>query len=537
VDSAAQLGAWFGRVVGAGLDPNAACRTVVTTYNADRILTPRPLAADTVAQSRKMVNVNAAGEAAIRVALAAALSEADPNIIGINEKVLQITANLRDYIDDDDEITVIPGGSSLYYGFERPCIYLSEIACRQWKDPDTGELHASYAVELYRPYFEDRDPQAGEWKLVIDNPSTSDVDMEIVWSGSRRFHVLLAEDSKASLKEYVSFSDAEEPTDTMPLFGYSQSSYGKATQDLGKAAIEAGATISLQRRVRSSGKWIVVDYKRVPDGWIAADGTARSFQRDISANKCIRRLWAADVSIPGLGSAVGNYVDAQHPETIQAHPANKPLTNIGELGMILSRSAYSMQEGVLPAECLIDLCNPAYRKLFNYLTVIDPAQHVGIAAGETRILGRININTAPAFVLAQLPWMQYEDTEPYQKAKAIVAYRDNYGPYKSIGDLMQVDPLCMLARDSKDNQHNDTPRGPDLTPDKARDDQEERDLIFTRISNLVTVRSDVFTAYVLLRIGTNGPQKRIMAILDRSRVNAAGDKVRIAAQYPVPDPR
>jgi hypothetical protein len=28
-----------------------------------------------------------------------------------------------------------------------------------------------------------------------------------------------------------------------------------------------------------------------------------------------------------------------------------------------------------------------------------------------------------------------------------------------------------------------------------------------------------------------------VAILDRSKVNSAGDKVRIAAQYPVADPR
>ena len=538
VDSDAQLGAWFGRVAGTGLDPNSGYRTIATTYNADRIITPKPLTTDTEAKRRKMVNVNMADESDIRAALAAAISEADPNGIGINEKVLQITANLRDYIDDDDEITVIPGGSSLYYGFERPCIYLSEVAYRQVKDPDTGALHASYAVELYKPYFEDHDPQSGDWKLVIDNPSISDVEMNIAWSGSRRFHVLLAEDSAASLqKDYVSFTDPQEPADTMPLYGYNRSSYGKAAQDLGQAAIESGATISLQRRVRSAGKWIVVDYKRVPDNWIAADGVARSLQRDISVHKCIRQLWSSDASTPALGNAVGNYVDTKRPDIIQAHPANKPLRNIGELGMILARSAYSVPEGALAKDCLVDLQNPAYRRLFNYLTVIDPSRHPGTVAGETRIMGRINVNTAPAFVLAQLPWMQYEDVAPFQKAGAVVAYRDSHGPYKSIGDLMQVDSLGVLDRDGKDNQHNDNPRGPDLTPDTARDDMEERDLLFTRISNLVTVRSDVFTAYVLVRIGINGPQKRIMAILDRSKVSSAGDKVRIVAQYPVPDPR
>jgi hypothetical protein len=308
---------------------------------------------------------------------------------------------------------------------------------------------------------------------------------------------------------------------------------------MGQATFEAGATISLQRRVPSAGKWIVVDSKRVPDGWMVADNVARSLQRDIGPHKCLRRLWAAEAqtSIPGLGNATGNYVDSQRPEVIQAHPADRPLTNIGELGMVLARSAYGVPEGATAADCLVDLRNPIYRKLFNYLTVIDPAQHPGLAANETRIMGRININTAPAFVLAQLPWMRYEDPSPFQKANAIVAYRNSHGPFETIGDLMQIDPLCLSAFDNKDNQHDDAPRGPDLTPDTARDDMEERDLIFTRISNLVTVRSDVFTAYLLVRIGTSGPQRRIIAILDRSGVNAAGDKVRIVAQYPVPDPR
>ena len=58
---------------------------------------------------------------------------------------------------------------------------------------------------------------------------------------------------------------------------------------------------------------------------------------------------------------------------------------------------------------------------------------------------------------------------------------------------------------------------------------------FDRISNLVTVRSDVFTAYILVRIGPNGPQKRVIAILDRSGVTPTGGKVKIVAIQPVPD--
>ena len=77
---------------------------------------------------------------------------------------------------------------------------------------------------------------------------------------------------------------------------------------------------------------------------------------------------------------------------------------------------------------------------------------------------------------------------------------------------------------------------PALTPaDGGSDIFELRDAIFTRISNLITVRSDVFTAYILVRIGPNGPQKRVIAILDRSEVPKK--PVKIIAIQPVPDPR
>ena len=73
--------------------------------------------------------------------------------------------------------------------------------------------------------------------------------------------------------------------------------------------------------------------------------------------------------------------------------------------------------------------------------------------------------------------------------------------------------------------------------DGVGDAFEQRDAIFARISNLVTVRSDVFTAYILVRIGTDGPQKRVVAILDRSGVTPAGGKVKIIAIQQVPDAR
>jgi hypothetical protein len=170
--------------------------------------------------------------------------------------------------------------------------------------------------------------------------------------------------------------------------------------------------------------------------------------------------------------------------------------------------------------------------------------HHGQPQNETRVKGRININTAPAFVLAQLPWMRYrynsvtqtvEDT--FDRAMKVVQYRNGNLAFKSTAGLMQVPEMRELASDTSNNGFDVVPRGPDLTPDTVVDDLEERDLIFTRISDLVTVRSDVFTAYVLVRIGTDGPQKRVVAILDRSRVKSASDPVRVLALEQTPDPR
>jgi DNA uptake protein ComE-like DNA-binding protein len=207
--------------------------------------------------------------------------------------------------------------------------------------------------------------------------------------------------------------------------------------------------------------------------------------------------------------------------------------------MVFAKSAYDVAPASTAAGLLLDLREPNYVNLFKYLTVMDPAaQNVsGMSTSETRIKGRINVNTAPAFVLAQLPWMQSGDGSLFEKARAVVDHRDSYGAYETIAALMQVTALHGLALDSLDNQHDDTPRGPDLTPDTALDDFEERDLIFTRISDLTTVRSDVFTAYIVVRIGTDGPQKRMMVIFDRSGVLSASDPVEIVAVHQVPDPR
>jgi hypothetical protein len=240
---------------------------------------------------------------------------------------------------------------------------------------------------------------------------------------------------------------------------------------------------------------------------------------------------------------------------IQAHPANTGFTNVGEIGMVLRKSAYSEGPNTIgptdtEADVRVDLTEPEFQQIFKYLTVFDPANdgidndgdtlldNADFVGFEWKVPGRININTAPWYVIAQLPWMQYQDSNSI-RAKAICNKRDEPSQqgFWNIGELMLVGKMWDLGVDGLDQVGF-----PDLTPgdslgDGAEDDFEERDVIFARISNLVTVRSDVFTAYILVRIGTDGPQKRVIAILDRSDVYSPTDRVKIVAVHPVADPR
>ena len=619
-------------------DPNLSYysyRHIGTTYNMDRIIRP---------DGGKMVNVNMTDRDALRNRITTALLDANPVFVEVSAAAAQIAANLIDFRDDDEIVTSVNDVDGLpYYGFERPCIYISELAYNFTSVDDVN--HISYAIELYKPYFEDEDPYG--WRLVINNSvsGVNDVNVPIIWSGTRRFHVIKWEDPGASL--WVSFSEPDGPNpvsgarwvNPMVELGWAEkdraASYnlylGSGASDVnliasdlndtsfditeyaeydpnglkpetvyhwrvddvngadtwegedwwfetgpadynysdpnfqtpvgwspGTPVFDTGSIIEL-RRVAENGVPVVVDSIQVPD-WLVAGAGIHSFQRDITRHKCIRRLWDPDAKTPTLYD--DNIFVDPNMIMIQAHPYLDPgvygtegFRNIGEIGMVFRGNAYTPQLGVYPPDIIgyndeieedvrINLADPNYQQLFNYLTVFDPTVDgidnngdgyglgVTVDPNELKVPGRININTAPWYVIAQLPWMTPEI------AQAIVYYRHTpQGPFESIGELNNVVGMDLYATDGERNGF------PDLTPeDEAADDFEERDLIFARISNLVTVRSDVFTAYILVRIGPDGPQKRVIAILDRSDVYADGTggvtgRVRVRALHPVPDPR
>jgi hypothetical protein len=495
-------------------------RHIATTYNMDRIIDPN---------GNKMFNINYADAnniIALRNKIRTAIG---PNIyLDAN----QIAVNLIDYIDNDSNVAyfVDPGTLKQYFGFETPCIYISQIAHNFFKDTKTAAPAIiegkSYAIELYKPYASDVFPDLNNrWRLVI-NRSTP-IYIPVVWSGNSPFFVI---------KDINAFA----PLDINNVTAGDANSFGMV--------FDEGDRIRLEREVNENGllkfepfDWVDIPLHDPVTGWLIESVDSplapRSIKRDISLHKCIRRLWeplsSGSLLPPALGGFDNRYVSLDA-KTIQAHPANKPFTNVGEIGQLFRTDAYLIDSTSTEPDVRLNLADPCVQNLFNYLTVIDPYDHYQ-PFPETKIKGRININTAPWYVLAQLPWVTNpDDSLPYvnrvQLAQAIVNDRDTYGAFKSTGEIMRVGGMGYY-------QGKAIPTGL-LTPTDCNGDAfEERDVIFDRISNLITVRSDVFTAYILIRIGPNGPQKRVIAIFDRSGVTPTSGKVKIVAIQSVPDPR
>ncbi len=193
--------------------------------------------------------------------------------------------------------------------------------------------------------------------------------------------------------------------------------------------------------------------------------------------------------------------------------------------------------------------------------------------------GRININTASARVLEAIPWVPRGNTFTVNSATGVVtvvpdptlkddnekiaaiiaAWRDGTGygfatpngPFTSIVDLNKIvavnstlaTPLnfanCFGAFPT-DTTDSGLAMG-DIyptsgTPDTILNDFEQRFLMFNRVSNLVTVRSDSFTVYVLVQgwknTGTASPElvatRRAALIVDRSAMTSTSNTLNVS---------
>jgi len=548
------LDSWFGRISDYdGVDPNYAYRHITTTYNMDRIIGPN---------GEKMVNVNIANVNELYAAIRKGLAD-DPNVVRAEWLAAQLAVNiidLRDHYrsDPNSEVTILPVGPATYYGFEAQP-FISEIGFKISESSADISAENHFVIELHNPF--DVDIPLGDFRLEVRDPNGAVVGtIDLAGSG-----YVLSDDSQFIITNGNSASETFGVSDEISTGG------GKVDTALVLATYESVEDSEppeyvLKDRydvylIRSTPAGdIYLDKQQTQDVWFTWD-TAKDVEqfyarRDSNWNIVYQDMMLASNTLGSSNALVGTRKNYNFYNFANADERFVSVGDIARAFIIGPSTDPNDMIGVKldsePAEEFVrlDLQNPINTGIFKYLTVIDPTEHIDANdydyqsyLSETRIKGRININTAPWFVMAQLPWvtnpyLPLNDPGRYDLAKAIVAYRDAVlGAFENIGALMQVPAMGYYANDP--NFVNvDLGSYPDLTaPDGAISDFEERDLIFSRISNIVTVRSDVFTAYILARVGADGPQKRVLAILDRSQVTPSGGKVRILALHTVPDPR
>ena len=527
-----QLDIWFRRAYDDGsIDPNYAYRHIATTYNMDRIINP----SGSTLNNGKMINVNTADVSLLYEAISKSLQSVDPNfmVIDSNDLAAQLTVNIIDQRDYDTDVTYLPIGSRTYYGFEAQP-FISEIAFSISGSDADNSANNEFAIELYNPF--DVDIPLGSFRLEIRDPNDN-VAATINLAGYG-----ISDGSRFVVTNSSAASSGFGVTNLMRTGGGKEDSglvlatYSSSGTDPPSYALNEKYDVYLLRTTPVED--IYLDKQLTQNEWFNWDtvkGTRQSYCRLEDNWKVVyQELQSATETLGGANGTGGDRKNYNLTNSMG------PFVTIGDIARVLKLGPSAdpcdmigMKLSSEPGEedVRLDLQNPAFANIFQYLTVIDPASF-GHGISETRIKGRININTAPSFVIEQLPWMYAAI------AQEIVTYRDTIAKgFESIAELMQVPLMGYYAYDPSYSLI-DLDRFPDLTPnDGAVSDFEERDVIFSRISNLITVRSDVFTAYILVRIGVDGPQRRVIAILDRSQVNSAGDKVKIVALYPVPDPR
>ncbi|MHC4889890.1 MAG: ComEA family DNA-binding protein [Planctomycetota bacterium] len=617
-------------------DPNNYRRHLLTTYNIDRIIDPN---------GDKMININnettPVGILYRRLLRSIDPNLFGPIRRETEMRFAQLAVNIIDFADSDDinndgfldptcVTTLVDPCGVVYYGFEAQP-FITEIGMKS----RPGSIYC--AVELYNPFDEAIDLIDFEIELTYDAPDSNDTVLTVAFDSGDRIdansYFVVAND----LSEFNIFRGRRVRVRQDPrlrFFGGWRPPNVRRPPTVGRprrqpptitARPGGDGNLFLRRRVASTGEWLYVDRQVVDPSWVPRDNE-RYYGRDVRGWHVIYQTLAKDVfnSFGSLG--IRNPVDpnvfaGHHFSFFLPNPLRpglfRPHEEFITVGDVVSR-ILTIGHGTEPGSSIgqklwdigllwetdkrkeyrvrLNLQDPNHRNIFQYLTVFDPStdnidndgdgstdeyMEPPVKGDEIKIPGRININTAPWYVIAQLPWVRPEI------AQAIVAYRDKLrlpvdyriSPtivpdpnsrflatgipflredpgFESIGELnFVVAPGTIDGSNAYRIQRfepdgNDLgsefiihPGFPDLTTDGPGqgdgvvDDFEERDVIFSRISNLVTVRSDVFTAYILVRIGTDGPQKRAIAILDRSDVYSGGDKVRLVALHYVPDPR
>ncbi|MFC1763767.1 hypothetical protein ACFL6U_17040 [Planctomycetota bacterium] len=562
-------------------------RHLCTTFNGERLIDPQGQAMIEI--NRQLADIAAArnidphGARALELVNELYLAIRDALLLNtpsdlrtaevIEDRAAQFAVNLIDFHDDhrnDPNVTITcwtppntTGGKS-YYGHEVQA-FIRQVGFRigDRENSDTSDL---FLFELYNP-FRDVVNVAG-YRLDLYNADmvlqrTIYVGGDQAAGNTRLGHqesYLIVNDGSAAATMGLSVNTDQIAVDP----GLVYVAYDQASPPTRNVSADIRFAVLGHPTYRSAGEESTViidvqDFNAIDFGYEASKGQSLFYARgDEAQGRSVFPRWSSDrmrqagFIDPSLEDPDAGSVAIVDPNVRLEDPAlvlgpERRFERVGDILRILTVGPDTEINNTIgqqimdreEAEVRFDLSEftvsdngltraPA-AALFQYLHVLDPNTW-DADREEIRVKGRINVNTAPWFVLARLPWIDDE------MAQDIVAFRtaqDRYAGnvpqvFQSIGDLMLVDDMRSLANDGKNGWYGATslPRYPDFTTDNRIDDQEEAHLVFSAISNLATVRSDVFGAYLLVRMGAQGPQRRVFVLLDRTGSRQVWDSAR-----------
>ncbi len=566
-------------------------RHISTTLNGDRLLAPPRL---TPNDPNRMVNINRQVERMAQSRLAGGAQSAayDEDLRDLTEAIFagiavghpnrealagQFAVNLVDFLDEDsaqdtNAVTTWQGPSGTwYYGFERqPFIRRMKVrvSANTPEDPSTN----GYMVELHNPYSETihlsrmalrlTPGQGGDPVVDFNFVSADDVTAWRSIPGHASLYILNAESAADLLADDANATD---PNALMYAPDFVVAEYDQLLA--GDAPLLKFNHLSLVRQVSVEGA--SADLYLDQQANVSTDfafsqvgGQTYEWARGpLDTWEFIEPEWRRK-GLSGALTEVGTDRDRHYnladPNGLLKVPAyashikTRRFTRVGDILRLLTVGPGTDPNATVGHRLMQAADESAYRfdlrgtagavisNLFQHVTVLDPNRYNPLLAeDELRVKGRININTAPWFVLSALPWIT-----PDVAQEIVYDRRVRNTPFASIGDLMRVFQLSHLQRDGGQTRQYyeiSSEKGfydyPDFTDDEAADDLEEAHLLFAAVSNLTTVRSDVFSAYILVRLGEEGPQRRVYTLLDRSTVLQDTDHVEVLIRQNVPDAR
>ncbi len=412
-----------------------------------------------------MLNINTASAQELYNVLQGIIN-LDPNLAA------QLAVNIVDLRDNDVNVTVLPKGpGTYYYGFEAQP-FISEIAFNISGTDPTKPANNYFAIELYNP-FEVPIPLVG-FRLDLRRQS-----------GSVANTVNLAGYLISANSRFVITNNGEP---NLVLAKYTQTVFPPAEVDYAAERYD----IYLLRRV--SDKYIYLDKQETKSEWFKwstiKDVGQFYYRHDGNWNVVYQNL------DPNLIGTLGNPNGGAGKTNYNIPTFAGGFVTVGDIARVLTVGPSPDPNDMIGVRLApqypedrvrINLATSdavVVQKIFNYLTVFDPAVYTWNNPNETRVKGRVNINTAPWFVIAQLPWVSQKRNQAtnYALANAIVAYRDkasipgvDYSSrsgqpgFKSIGELMNVNKVPIGGDLNYSIYYYgldviDQPTFPDLTP-------------------------------------------------------------------------